>query len=56
MLGYVFFEVSALNSEIASQSYTGDLPAVYALVDPASAYSQQLAYLLDCKKLLAVFF
>ena len=56
MLRYVFFEVLSLNSEIASQLYTRDLPAVYTLVDPAPTYSQHLAYLLDCEKLLAVFF
>ncbi len=39
MSSYVFFEVLAPNSKIASQLYTGDLPAVYALVNPAPAYS-----------------
>jgi hypothetical protein len=56
MLLYIFIEVLSLHSEIASQHHAGNLPTIYPLVDPAPAYPQQLAYLLDCKKLVAVFF
>ena len=55
MLLYVFVEVLSLYSEIASQHHAGNLPTIYPLVDPAPAYPEQLAYLLDCKKLVAVF-
>jgi hypothetical protein len=55
MLLYVFFEVPSLHSEITSQNHAGNLPTIYALVDPAPAHPQPLAYLRDCKKLLAVF-
>ena len=55
MLLYVLIEVCALYSEIPSQKHAGNLPTIYPLVDPAPAHPQLLAYLLDCKKLLAVF-
>ena len=55
LLLYVFVEVRALYSEVAAQLYARDLPAMYVLIDPASAYPQPVAYLWDCKKLLVVF-
>ena len=55
MLLYVFVEVLSPYSEITSQYHAGNLPAIYPLVDPAPAHPQPLAYLRDCKKLLAVF-